>query len=108
MNLILVKSQTLFRLKQNRIIKTLNENWKHRQTPDYLFLIPRSIVGRFCLWYVRQYMNKNRYQMIIRGRHPHRTKVMKKAGVQPNYCKDIPVNLSSYVAIYINNKRRFN
>jgi hypothetical protein len=37
----------------------------------------------------------------LRGRHPYRKEVMAAAGLRPNHTNDIPVSLSSEIAIYL-------
>ncbi len=71
---------------------------------DYVFKIRNNPIGKLFMWYFKRILNTDTYSVVRRGRNENRTKVFKKNNYRPNYCKDVPINMASYYAIYLNRK----
>jgi hypothetical protein len=73
---------------------------------DLLLRVPNTEEGKQFYSLLKKYLNKKTYSLKKRGRHPNRKVIMANAGVRPNTCRDIPVNLASDFAIYLTRKDR--
>jgi hypothetical protein len=73
-----------------------------------LLTVPNTPDGRLCISLLKKFVNRNLIESIkVRGRGTDRKAKVKAIGGSLNFCHDIPLSVSDYLAVYFNPKKGF-
>ena len=76
-----------------------------KQTPIYVFKLKNTMMNKLFLYYIKKNLNKERYQLVCRGRHPERKGLYKKKGLKySTYNNEVPLKYAKTIGVYIRDK----
>jgi|TARA_R110002012_G_scaffold314323_1_gene526912 hypothetical protein len=62
-------------------------------------------MNKLFLYYIKKNLNKERYQLVCRGRHPDRKGLYKKKGLKySTYNNEVPLKYAKTIGVYIRDK----
>ena len=75
-----------------------------KQTPIYEFKLKHTMMNKLFLYYIKKNLNKERYQLVCRGRHPDRKGLFKKKGWKFTTHNEVPIKYAKTIGVYLRDK----
>lgn len=77
----------------------------NNKTGTYLASVPNNGIGRTMIAMLKRYLNKDKWHLRVRGRHPKRAELALKLGLpRHTFKRDMPLEHAETLVVYVYEK----